>query len=345
MSSVKSPWGDGATKHFFELTPDTILDSVEKLGIRCSGRSLALNSLENRVYEVERDLDGDEPVQSPSDRFVIAKFYRPGRWTKSQIEQEHTFLLDLRDADIPVVAPYVDDSGVSVHEDKRLGLYYAIFPKVGGRSPDELDDEQAERVGRLLARMHGVGATKDASDRVSLTPETYGIDNLRWLIDHKMIPSEYLASIQTQVESICKLSDPWFKAAKTQRLHGDCHLGNLLWGQQGPFWVDFDDMVIGPPVQDIWLMIPGRDEWAKQKMRLVLKGYTMMRPFERSTLRLIEPLRALRFVHFAAWIGKRWEDQSFPKAFPHYGSTRYWQELSRDLGEQLTTMQEQPWDL
>ena len=343
MLIPSTPWGTGNTKHFFNLTPEIILQAVERTGIRCTGRCLTLNSMENRVYEVERDLDDPSAVKTPSDRFVVVKFYRPGRWSKTQIQQEHGFLADLIDADIPVVAPLPDENGETVHFFKELDLYYCVFPKVGGRSPDELDDEMSERIGRLLARMHGIGSIKDAPDRIRLTPQSYGLDNLKWLIDSKTLPEEHRTRYQRAVEMICQISAPWFAAAKMQRIHGDCHLGNLLWGSYGPFWVDFDDMVVGPPVQDIWLMIPGRDDWAQQKMRAVLKGYEMMRPLDRSTLRLIEPLRALRFVHFAAWIGKRWDDPSFPKGFPNYGTTRWWQEQIRDLEEQLAVTQENPW--
>ena len=336
MSSPKNPWGTSATQHFFSLTPAHILEAVERAGYRCTGRCLALNSMENRVYEVEIEVDDPRQLKSPSDRFVIIKFYRPGRWTWDQIQDEHDFLFDLADADIPVIAPIQNDEGHSVFDDVALGLMYAIFPKAGGRSPDELDDEQCERVGRLLARLHAVGSLKPAEHRVVLNPETYGINNLRWLLDTNTIPPDVRGRFTKAVETICEVSAPWFKAASTQRIHGDCHLGNLLWGKDGPFWVDFDDMVIGPPVQDLWLIIPGRDEYAQRKLKLVLDAYEIMKPFDRSTLRLIEPLRALRFVHFAAWIGKRWDDPSFPRAFPQYGTPRWWGEQTRDLEEQVS---------
>lgn len=335
MSRSSNPWGNQATKHFFSLTPEHILSAVERFGLRCTGRCLALNSMENRVYEVEIEVDDPKLLRSPADRFVIIKFYRPGRWTWDQIQDEHDFLLDLVEADIPVVSPKQRDDGHSVFTDEELGLMYAIFPKVGGRSPDELDDEQCERVGRLLARLHAVGAIHTAEHRLRIDPEIYGINNLKWLIDSGTLPPDVLPRYQKAVESICKVSAPWFSAASYQRIHGDCHLGNLLWSDQGPFWVDFDDMVIGPPVQDLWLMIPGRDEFAQRKLQLVLNGYEMMKPFDRQTLRLIEPLRALRFVHFSAWIGKRWDDPSFQRAFPQYGTPRYWAEQTRDLEEQV----------
>lgn len=341
-SNPTTPWGVGATKHFFNLTPEHILQAVERTGRRCTGRCLPLNSMENRVYEVELDLDDSTKLKSPSDRFVIVKFYRPGRWSRAQIQEEHTFLADLVDADIPVIAP-LETHDETVHLFEELDLLYCVFPKMGGRSPDELDDEQCERAGRLLARMHGIGALKDAPHRVKLNATTYGRDNLKWLIDSKTLPPEVAARYQAAVEHICVISEPWFNATKHHRIHGDCHLGNLLWGSYGPFWVDFDDMVVGPAVQDLWLMVGGRDEWAQAKMRAVLKGYDMMRSFDRSSLRLIEPLRALRFVHFAAWIGKRWEDPSFPRSFPNYGTLRWWQEQVRDLEEQLVFMRESPW--
>ena len=336
MSSQKNPWGNSATQHFFTLTPGHILDAVERAGFQCTGRCLALNSMENRVYEVEIEIDDPRSVRSPADRFVIVKFYRPGRWSWDQIQDEHDFLFDLVEADIPVVAPKQRDDGHSVFEDESLGLMYAIFPKVGGRSPDELDDGQCERVGRLLARLHAIGALRAAEHRLRIDPETYGINNLQWLIDSGTLPIDMRDRYKHAVESICITSAPWFKAAAYQRIHGDCHLGNLLWGNEGPFWVDFDDMVMGPPVQDLWLMIPGRDDFAQRKLNLVLDAYEMMRPFDRKTLRLIEPLRALRFVHFAAWIGKRWEDPSFQRAFPQYGTPRWWAEQTRDLEEQVS---------
>jgi Ser/Thr protein kinase RdoA (MazF antagonist) len=340
MASDKTPWGL-STKHFFELTPSHILDAVESLGYVCTGRCLALNSMENRVYEVEIELDSDYKPKSPSEKFLIVKFYRPGRWTWDQIQDEHDFLFDLAEADIPVVAPVTRPDGHSIFEDTKLDLMYALFPKVGGRSPDELDNSQCERVGRLLARMHNVGALRQAEHRVHLTPASYGVTNLKWLLDSKLIPLTLEQRYRHAVERICDLADPWFKASSPIRIHGDCHLGNLIWGQEGPFWVDFDDMVTGPAVQDLWLMIPGRDESTRQQLMALLSAYEMMRPFDRTSLRLIEPLRALRFVHFAAWIGKRWEDASFPRAFPQFGTDRWWAEQTQDLEEQLRLINEQ----
>lgn len=319
------------TKFFFELTPERILDAVEALGVRCTGRCLQLNSMENRVYEVEIELES-EPA-SPSDRFRIIKFYRPGRWTLEQIGEEHRFLLDLHGADIPVVAPLPFPDGATVRRVGELEIYYAVFPKVGGRSPDELDSEQLMWLGRLMARIHTVGAQRSAPHRLKLDPATYGIENLRYLIDSGTVPRESQLAYRTVVERICTLVEPWFAVAQYQRIHGDCHLGNIVWGSSGPFFVDFDDMVTGPCVQDVWLVVPGRSE---EQLRSLLAGYELLRPFDRSTLRLIEPLRALRFVHFTAWIARRWHDPAFQRVFPNFGSGGYWGEQLSDLNEQLT---------
>jgi Ser/Thr protein kinase RdoA (MazF antagonist) len=328
-------WGQSETQFFFELTPDVILDAVEAAGFRCTGRVLPLNSMENRVYEVELELDEGVTPVTPSEKFRIVKFYRPGRWTEAQILEEHQFLQDLEAAEIPAVAPLKFSDGSTLKKLAKGEIWYTVFPKVGGRSPDELSEDQLEQVGRLLARLHQVGATREAPNRIQLNPHTYGIENLNYLLKAKAIPAEIENRYQTVVNRICDISTPWFDEKTFQRIHGDCHLGNLLWGSAGLFWVDFDDMVRGPKVQDLWLLIPGRDQDARRQLNALLEGYEQMLPFDRSTLRLIEPLRALRFVHFSAWISKRWSDPAFPKYFAHFGSARYWQEQLADLEDQL----------
>ncbi|MCB9641670.1 MAG: serine/threonine protein kinase [Myxococcales bacterium] len=340
MSS--SAWGDVETQYFYSLTPDRILDAVEASGLQCTGRCLQLNSMENRVYEIEIVLDDDAVVASPSDRFRVVKFYRPGRWSKEQILDEHQFLLDLQENDIPVAAPERFPDGETLHCLGDLSIYYCVFPKFGGRNPDELSVDQLEQLGRLLARMHNVGAIRPAPHRIQINPTTYGIDNLRYILDEKLLPTEQEKPYRELVEKICETTAPWFAEATYQRVHGDAHMGNLLWHpDRGPRLVDFDDMVMGPPVQDIWLATPGRDVWSIQEREILLEGYEQMRDFERKSLRLIEPLRALRFVHFHAWIGKRWTDQAFPRAFPHYGSSNYWAEAVSDLREQLRLIEEE----
>lgn len=333
-------WGSEETKFFFALTPDRILDAVEASGLRCTGRCLPLNSMENRVYEVELEVEDRDALRSRSEAFRIVKFYRPGRWSQEQILEEHAFLKELADAEIPVASPLPFDDGETLHRLPEIDIWYAIFPKIGGRTPDELTVDQLEQVGRLIARMHNVAATKESEHRLVLHPETYGTQNLQFLLEADLIPPDIRDRYREIVEKICEISLPWFEQAEVQRLHGDAHMGNLLQGSSGFFWVDFDDMVRGPCVQDIWLVAPGRDAWTRQEREILLEGYVQMRDFDRSTLRLIEPLRALRFIHFSAWIGKRWDDPAFPKNFPHFGSYQYWREELSGLEEQLQLVTE-----
>jgi Ser/Thr protein kinase RdoA (MazF antagonist) len=320
------------TKYFYELTPDRILDAVELAGFMPTGRFLPLNSMENRVYEVEIEVDGPPP-RNPSERFRIIKFYRPGRWSKEQIQEEHQFLWDLVENEIPVVAPLKFKDGSTISE--MVGIYFAVFPKVGGRIPDELTPEQLQQIGRLLGRMHLTGRSKDAKHRIRLSPKTYGRDNLEFLLSNNILPLSSKNSYATVVTSLCDTIEPMFEGVRTQRIHGDCHYGNLIWGANGPFWVDFDDMVVGPPVQDLWLLVPGRESEDKLLFENLLEGYEQMCQFERSTLRLIEPLRALRLIHYATWIAKRWQDPAFQRAFEHFGTDRYWQEQTSHLQEIL----------
>lgn len=325
------------TQFFYELSLEKVMQAVESDGLRCTGRCLALNSMENRVYEVEIEVADKTTLRSPSERFRIAKFYRPGRWSREQILEEHAFLSDLIDDEIPVVAPVRFNDGETLHQLPNSNIFYALFAKSGGRAPEEFTTEQLQRLGRLLARLHNVGASKPAPHRLHLTPQTYGLDNLRYLLEAGHIPVEIRDRYKAVVENICTTIQPWFAEAKMQRIHGDCHNGNILWRSEGPFLVDFDDMVIGPCVQDLWLVLPGRpqhDAEVREQLEILLEAYETMRPFDRKTLRLIEPLRALRFVHFSAWIARRWQDPAFPRAFPQFADKDYWQKQLFDLEEQ-----------
>lgn len=337
---MPSSWGTEQTQFFFELTPDVILDAAELIGVRCTGRCLPLNSMENRVYDLEIEWPHPQPPKSPSELSRIAKFYRPGRWTREQILEEHRFLLDLHELDIPAVRPEKDPRGETLHEIPEIGIYYAVFPKIGGRNPDELSGDQLRSVGRLLARVHNAGATRPAAHRIRLDHETYGWSNLDYLLEAEILPEELEDSYADLVEEICELSAPWFEESAVQRIHGDCHLGNLLWQDQGPCWVDFDDMANGPCVQDLWLLVPGRDEDSREQFNIMLQAYEDLREFDRRSLRLIEPLRALRYVHFSAWIAKRWEDPAFPRRFDFFGTKNYWQQQIGDLGESLDLIRE-----
>jgi Ser/Thr protein kinase RdoA (MazF antagonist) len=327
-----SGWGNSTTQYFFALTPDRVLEAVETAGILCTGRCQALNSFENRVYDVEIEMDGRPATPSANHRVV--KFYRPGRWSKEQILEEHEFLRDLEAAEVPAVAPLPFPDGETLRT-LESGIHYCLFPKVGGRAPDELDRESLKRVGRLLARVHQVGRAKQAAHRIALTPDTYGIANLEFLLEKNLIPDEFRDRYEKAARDLCATVAPWFAETRAQRVHGDCHLGNLLFnpslGAGGWYFVDFDDMLVAPPVQDLWLLLPDRD---RQKLEVLLEGYEEIGDFDRTSLRLIEPLRALRFIHYTGWVARRWDDPAFPQAFPQFGSYRYWKDETEDLERQ-----------
>lgn len=315
---------------FFSLTPDRVLDAVELAGLRVTGMCYPLNSLENRVYEIERE-----------DRSrVVAKFYRPGRWSEATILEEHTFLQELADAEIPVCPPLRFRDGYTLKKVGGTPIWYALFPKVGGRAPEEFSEDQLRRLGALLARIHTVGAARTAPHRRALTPETYGLESLAILEKSGFVTPESMGPLHDVTVAIVQAMHPLFFDVPVQRVHGDCHPGNLLWGNQGAFFLDFDDMVMAPPVQDVWMIVPSRDAEGKAQRDILLEGYRTLRQFDHRTLRLVEALRALRYLHYAAWISTRWDDPSFPRAFPHFDTPRYWNGLVSDLEEQLELVQE-----
>ena len=262
---------DQSTRFFFELTPERVLDAVERLGVRCSGRVMALNSMENRVYEVELDI---EPSHSGSrwEAYRVVKFYRPGRWSFEQIQEEHRFLADCREAEIPVVPPLNFADGSTLSEVPGTGIYYAVFQKVGGRILDEMSDSQLRQIGRLLGRLHAVGRRSQFQHRIRLSAESYGFSNLRYLQENKLIPTSVESHYLNLAERIFRACDPWLQSAGSQRLHGDCHIGNILWDVQSCSIVDFDDAVEGPCVQDLWLLTPGRDPQTDRYRELLLKA-------------------------------------------------------------------------
>ncbi len=330
-------WGDSNTQFFYQLQPHLILDCVELLGFKTTGRCLTLNSMENRVYEVE--IETEEDIASDSDRFVIAKFYRPGRWSKEQILDEHEFMFNLEDNDISVVAPLRFD-GNSLFTTPDSSLFFALFPKKGGRMATDLNDEELEILGRMLARMHNIGSSKKASHRLSMTPDNFGMKNLDFLLETSFIPIHLKKDYEEVVKEICRNITPLFEGIKLQRVHGDCHWGNII-KRENLYFIDFDDMVNGPCVQDIWLAVPGEDEEALMARNKLLNAYESMRELDDKELKLIEPLRALRFIHFSAWIAKRWEDEAFKRAFVHFESEYYWQTQIFDLQTQLRKIQHQ----
>ena len=334
-------WGAGKTQFFYQLDPVSILKYIDQLGLKTTGRCLPLNSLENRVYEIEID---NPKAKTISENFVIAKFYRPGRWSKDQIKDEHQFLFDLQDAELPAIAPLRFD-GESIFETDDGELFYCLFPKKGGRNPDEFNEDQLRQLGRLLGRLHLIGQKRKGQHRVELNIDNYGHQNLKSILEDNHLPENYKESYESLVKQFITTITPLFKNLAIQRIHGDCHKGNILYNENdGFFFIDFDDFVRGPVVQDLWTIIPGRDDYAQRDKDTFLEAYELWNEFPYQQLRLIEPLRGLRTIHFDAWIGKRWADPSFETAFPHFKSDRYWAERMIDLRELISMCQLIPTD-
>lgn len=332
---MNSPQPD-ELRDFFALTPERILEAVESFGVRCTGRCFALNSMENRVYEVELDCDPDLPKH---ERFLIAKFYRPRRWSREQILEEHQFLADLFEREIPVAAPRRDQNGESVRMLEGTEIPVALFPRLVGRSPDEIQEEDLPWLGRLLARMHTVGALRQAEHRLSLSVQSYGWSTIEYLLSHDCIDREVRAAYERVASRACTLSEPFLASLPVQRLHGDCHLANVIRTPEGPALVDFDDMVVGPVVQDIWLLVPGRDAEAAYYREIVLEAYETFRPFPRGQLRAVEALRTLRFIHYAGWLAKRWSDPAFQRVFTFFGMPGFWLRHVGELEEQVGVLE------
>ena len=306
----------GAT--FFALTPDRVLDAVEVGGLRCTGRCLPLRAFENRVYEVELD----------DERRLVVKFYRPGRWSRETILDEHAFLADLMSAEVPAVAPMDLGTGATLSEIE--GIYYAAFPKVRGRSLDELDAENRRRIGRTIGRMHAVGAARDAPHRPRLDVKRYIFEPLEVLLAGSFIPEGLAPRYRDVAVRIAEFAAKALATARVQRIHGDLHWGNILWTPD-PLLVDFDDCLVGPPVQDIWLLARGNSDEARKLREDLLEGYELFREFDRSALALCEPLRAMRIVYMSGWIARRWADPSFPPAFPMFRNHNYWNQEYEEL--------------
>ena len=328
-------------EYFFQLTPERVREAVEAGGCEPTGHWQVLNSLENRVYDLRiassaagaEDSEGDPESQQQEEQHVIVKFYRPGRWSIDQIREEHEFLRELRANDVPVCDPLDFPGGGTIRETE--GIYFAIWPRTGGRPCDELNFEHAAELGRLVARIHNVGAAQPATHRLELNVERYAHQPLAYLEEHDWLPEHlrerYRAAAATTIEYYTALAQD----VPMIRIHGDCHAANLLQAGQGWFFLDFDDFLTGPAVQDLWMLIPARDPHSLQLRETFLEEYRRFRDFEDHWLRLIEPLRALRFIHYAAWVARRWEDPAFPSALPHFGTNEYWENETRDLEEQV----------
>nr|CRH06439.1 Putative homoserine kinase type II (protein kinase fold). Putative protein RdoA [rdoA] [Candidatus Magnetococcus massalia] len=318
---------------YSNLGPDMVLDAVESTGWRCDGQQLALNSFENRVYQVGLE-DGS---------FTVAKFYRHARWSDAAILEEHVFTQTLADMEIPAVPPLVNPEGKTLftHE----GFRVALFPRRGGRTPDLENQETLERLGRLMGRIHAVGAQKPFEHRPTLDIQSFGIDAYTFLLESGFIPPNLEQAYQSLAETLIEQAQGCFERAgdvQNIRLHGDCHAGNILWTDDGPHFVDFDDARMGPAIQDLWMCLSGEREERAKQMNHLLDGYETFFEFNYRELHLIEALRTLRMIHYAAWIGRRWTDPAFPRAFPWFDGPRYWDEHILALREQSALMNEAP---
>lgn len=312
-----------------------MLDAVESTGRRCSGHLLALNSYENRVYQV--GIEDAEPL--------VAKFYRPQRWSDEAIHEEHAYTCALADAEIPVVAPISDD-GKTLH--RVHGYRFALFPRRGGRAPEPGDREQLHWIGRFLGRIHALGAAQRFSHRPSVDLESYAEDAQDWLLDHECIPPDLLDAWTSTVDDLMPALEAAFDRAegyRVIRLHGDCHLGNILWTDAGPHFVDFDDCRNGPALQDLWMLLSGDRAEMTAQLHELIDGYEDFHAFDARELHLLEALRTMRMLHHSAWLAQRWTDPAFPAAFPWFGSQRYWQDQVLALREQAALLDEPPLQL
>ena len=321
-----------AAHPYEHLTPDLVLDALAGVGLHGDGRLMALSSYENRVYQVELEdaVDGNTSV--------VAKFYRPGRWSDAQILEEHSFSAELMAAEIPAVGPLVLQ-GRTLHD--HGGFRFSVSPRRGGRRPELDDFDVLEWIGRFLARIHTVGAAQDFAVRPQLDVATFALEPRDWLLAHDAIPLDVQGPwLQLCNEAIALITSMLAAGpVRHLRLHGDCHPGNILWiPDQGPHFVDLDDACTGPAVQDLWMLLSGEPRERNQQLGALLDGYEQFRDFDRRELALIEPLRTLRMIHYSAWLARRWADPAFPPTFPWFGSSDYWQGQVQMLQEQLEAM-------
>ena len=315
---------------YADLTPETILDAVESVGYETSGRLLALNSYENRVYRCDLEAGGA----------IITKFYRPGRWSDAAIDEEHQFALELLEAEIPVVAPIIID-GISLL--KHQGYRFSVYPLRGGRWPDLETREDLNWMGRFIARIHNVGRTASFEHRHRIEIKRMGEDSSVFLQAQGFIPDYLQEAYQTLVADLLKEIQAAFDRCGNYqqiRLHGDCHRSNVLWTEDGPHFVDLDDCCNGPAIQDLWMLLSGERQEMTEQMCDLLEGYEEFAELDLKELHLIEALRSLRMMHYAAWLAKRWQDPAFPLAFPWFNTTQYWEQHVLELREQLSRLHE-----
>jgi Ser/Thr protein kinase RdoA (MazF antagonist) len=314
------------------LTPDCALDALDSTGLKADGRLLALNSYENRVYQM-----GVEDAAP-----VVVKFYRPGRWPDAAILEEHAFTAELAAREIPVVAPLALN-GATLH--RHAGFRFAVYPKQGGRPPEFDRPDTLTRMGRFLGRIHAVGAQANFLHRPTLDLESFGFASRDFLRDGNWLPPDLIAAWDSVVDhALASVAYCYERAGHVHaiRLHGDCHAGNVLWTEDGPHFVDFDDSRMGPAVQDLWMLLSGERDEQQVQFNEILKGYEDFAEFDPRELHLVEALRTLRLIHYAAWLARRWDDPAFPAAFPWFNTQQYWQARILELREQIALMDEPP---
>lgn len=318
---------------FDDLTPDLILSAVEQQGFLPTGALYPLNSYENRVYEI--------PLENQNS--IIGKFYRPNRWSFETIDEEHEFLYALKAEDVNVVEP--NPLKLASNRLQTLadldGYYHCFFRKFRGKEHDDLSLDDRKWIGRTLARLHNIGANFVAKHRLNLNPETYGYANADLLLDHEVVPDELKHALEVILFDCIDRCADVFDCQDWQNIavHGDCHLGNILWNQDGLFLVDFDDMVTAPPIQDIWMLFHGSEDEIKHQQDALFEGYETFRKFDYDSLILTEPLRTLRIIRHNAWLAQRCHEDIFKKSFPYFTERRHWETFLLNLKEQLSLLQ------
>ena len=337
MSAAPAPAPAPGSTPYAALTPDCVLDALDSVGMHPDGCLLALNSFENRVYQVGID-------EAPP---LVVKFYRPGRWSAAAIQEEHDFTLDLAARELQVVAPLRLAGGRTLH--RHLDFLFAAYPRRGGRMPEFDSADTLEWMGRFIGRIHAVGALAPYRHRPSLDIASFGEQSRDFILAGRWLPADLLPAWSSVVEqTLAGVRHCYARAGQVAalRLHGDCHAGNVLWTEggemSGPHFVDFDDSRMGPAVQDLWMLLSGDRESQTRQLSDVLAGYEDFREFDRRELHLVEALRSLRLLHHSAWLARRWDDPAFPAAFPWFDTAHYWQERILELREQIALMDEEP---
>ena len=314
---------------FESLTPDHFINAVEKaVNVPMTGLLSPLPSYINRVYEMQ-DMDG---------RRLIAKFYRPGRWSMEALRDEHAYVLDCAEDEIPVIPPMILANGETL--DQTNDIYFAVFPKKFGREFEINEDEDWKRMGRVIARMHLAGGRREAESRLRLHPDEAICRDIKQLTEGGYVPSTYRESFQKVTDQILAICLPLFKDVAEIRIHGDCHQKNLIYRpDEGIMMIDFDDMMRGPAVQDLWLFLPDHADGSHREIDMILDGYFQFRELDMKELKLIEPLRAMRMIYFLAWLARQSRDYQFKKNFPDWGSDQYWKQEIADLYHQLQVIE------